>query len=191
MSNKSIFLNQSTEAKSVFNPVIGAGDLSIIDTVNYNYLTTIDQFYGQNAANGTFSYIPTNYRLYTNLYVAITNIIQKVSDYRMKTLLNMVLELLSGSYSLSKISGSNILLTVDKLNLQKQIQTILENKNAKNIDTVGGSGQLNLTKTFTLAPVYNYYIIIYGMPVAGKGFDPIKIGYLTDLLKNNNINPYK
>lgn len=191
MASKSIFLSQSTETKSMFNPVIGAGNLSLIDDLNKNYLTTLENFYGQNAANRTFEFIPTGLRLRDNLYVAISNIIDQATDYRMILIMTLVRELLDGAYNASKIYGSNLLLTADKANLQKQIQDVLSNKNVKNIDTCGARGQLSITKSFKLAPVYNYYLTVYGIPQQGVGFDPIKVKYLVDLLTENNIDPFK
>jgi len=175
----------------MFNPVIGAGNLSLIDELNRNYLITLETLYGQNAANRRFEYIPTGLKLHDNLYVAISNIIDQATDYRMVLIMTLVRDLLDGTYNATKIYGSNILLTADKANLQKQIQDILSNKNVKNIDACGARGQLSITKSFKLAPVYNYYIIVYGIPQQGTGFDPIKVKYLTDLLKENNIDPFK
>jgi hypothetical protein len=191
MAGKSLFLSQSTETKSMFNPVIGAGNLSLIDDLNHNYLITLENFYGQNAANRTFEFIPTGLKLHDNLYVAITNIIEQATDYRMILIMTLVRELLDAAYNGRKIYGQSLLLTADKANLQQQIQQILSNKNVKNIDACGARGQLSVTKSFKLAPVYNYYITVYGIPQPGVGFDPIKVKYLTDLLKENNIDPYK
>jgi hypothetical protein len=192
MSSKSIFLTQSSgDAKSVINPVIGPGNLALIDEMNYNYLTTLDTLYGQFAVNKQYEFIPTGLKLHDNLYVAISNIIDKVTDYRMLIIMTLVRELLDAAYNASKIYGSGLLLAADKVILQQQIQQILSNKNVKNVDTCGATGQLSVTKSFKLAPVYNYYITIYGLPAQGTGFDPIKVKYVTDLLTANNIDPYK
>jgi len=185
-----MFLNQSSDSKSLFNPVIGAGDLALLDKLNYNYLTTVEQQYGANLFNGTYEKIPNNYKLYMNLYVSVSNILESATDYRMIMLMTLVRELLSGAFHSLNIYGSSVLLQADKVNLQQQIQDILSNKNVKNIDTVGATGQLSVTKSFKLASVFNYYIIVYGLPTPGIGFDPIKVSYLADLLKKNNIDPF-
>lgn len=190
MASKSMFLNQSSETKSLFNPVIGAGDLALLDKLNYNYLTTVEQQYGANLFNGTYEKIPNNYKLYMNLYVSVSNILDSATDYRMIMLMTLVRELLAGAFKSLNIYGSSVLLQADKINLQQQIQDILSNKNVKNIDTVGATGQLSVTKSFKLASVFNYYIIVYGLPTPGIGFDPIKVSYLAELLKNNNIDPF-
>jgi hypothetical protein len=50
---------------------------------------------------------------------------------------------------------------------------------------------MSITKTFTLAPIFNYYIIIFGMPAYGVGFDPVKVYFLEQILKNMGVNPYQ
>jgi hypothetical protein len=189
--SKSLFLNQSSEAKSVFNPVIGAGDLALLDEVNYNYLITLDNYYAIYASKQQYEFIIQDFGFYLNLYAQLNNILTLTTDYRMTKLMTLILELFTAGYNTSFLNGSNLLLSIDKANLQKQIQDILSNKNVKNIDTVGGSGQMSVTKTFKLAPVYNHYITVYGMPQNGVGFDPVKLSYLANILTLNNINPYK
>jgi hypothetical protein len=189
--SKSLFLTQSSDAKSVFNPVIGAGDLSLLDTTNFNTLITLDNFYATYANDRNYEYINPDYSLFINVYAELNNIYTQTTDYRMTKLMKLILELANTAYNSRILSGSNLLLTVDKANLQKQIQDVLSNKNMKNIDTVGGTGQMSITKSFKLAPVYNYYITVYGMPENGKGFDPIKLSYLANVLTLNNIDPYR
>ena len=67
----------------------------------------------------------------------------------------------------------------------------LSNKNEKIVEMANASGQLNINKSFKLAAVFNSYILIYGLPEYGIGFDPIKIAFLVDLLKKKGIDPYK
>jgi len=189
--SRSIFLNQSTDAKSVFNPVIGAGDLSLLDTVNYRYLDTLDDFYATYVSERKYENITQSLTAYNILYNQLNSIKELTTDFRMTKLMKLILELFTGAYNSTFLYGDKLSLTIDKANLLIQIQDVLSNKNIKNIDTVGGIGQINVVKTFKLAPVYNYYITVYGMPQAGVGFDPVKIGYLTNILAKNNINPWR
>jgi hypothetical protein len=98
---------------------------------------------------------------------------------------------LVGAINSYALYGSNVSLTLDKVGLNKTINDILTGKNEKFIEMAQATGQLTITKSFKLAPVFNYYIIIYGMPAFGVGFDPIKINFLVDVLKSKGINPYK
>jgi hypothetical protein len=189
--SKSIFLNQSSDAKSVFNPVIGAGDLSLLDKPNYDLLVTLDNFYAIYASQQNYQYIVQDYNFFITLYNQINNIQARTTDYRMTMLMKLILELFVSGRDVAVLNGSNIVLKTQKANLQKQILDILSNKNVKNIDTVGGTGQMNITKNFKLAPIYNYYITVYGMPQNGAGFDKVKLGYLANILTLNKIDPYK
>ena len=189
--SKSLFLNQSTDSKSVFNPVIGAGDLSLLDTTNFNFLVTLDNFYAIYASNQQYEYIIQDYDFFLKLYYEINNIKELTTDYRMTMLMHLILELFMAARNAALLNNNNITLTIDKANLKKQIQDVLSNKNEKNIDTVGATGQMSVTRKFKLAPVYNYYITVYGIPQTGVGFDPIKLGYLANILTLNNISPYK
>lgn len=189
--SKSLFLSQSTDSKSVFSPVIGAGDLSLLDTVNYNYLNTLDDYYATFADNQKIPYITQDVTIYNILYAELNNILNQATDYRFIKLMKLILELFHGVFLSTFMYGSNVSLEIQNANLKTQIKDILANKNVKNIDTVGGSGQMSITKNFKLAPVYNHYITVYGMPQSGVGFDPVKISYLANILTLNNINPYK
>jgi len=189
--SKSIFLSQSTDSKSVFNPVIGAGDLSLLDTVNYNYLDNLDNFYATYADNNEIPYITQDIVIYNLLYSELNNILRQATDYRFIKLMKLILALFHGVYLSTFMYGNTVSLGVQNSNLRIQIQDVLANKNVKNIDTVGGTGQMSITKNFKLAPVYNHYITVYGMPQNGVGFDPVKISYLANILTMNNINPYR
>jgi hypothetical protein len=189
--SKSIFLSQSSDSKSVFSPVIGAGDLSLIDSVNYNYLDTLDRIYATYANNNEWAYITQDDFIYRVLEAELTNILDKATDFRFIKLMKLILELFKGTFLSTYIYGDYLAARIQNSNLRTQINDVLANKNVKNIDTVGGTGQMSITKTFRLAPVYNYYITVYGMPQNGVGFDSVKISYLAKVLTLNDINPYK
>ena len=59
---------------------------------------------------------------------------------------------------------------------------ILSDKNVGVIENTFSYSNMSVTKAFTLAPVFNYYIMIYGLPVPGVGFDPVKIAFLKQRL---------
>uniref|UniRef100_A0A6C0B362 Uncharacterized protein n=1 Tax=viral metagenome TaxID=1070528 RepID=A0A6C0B362_9ZZZZ len=189
--SKSIFLSQSTDSKSVFSPVIGAGDLSLLDSVNYNYLNTLDDYYATPADNQLIPYITQDIVIYNLLYAELNNILSKATDYRFIKLMKLILALFHGVYLSTFMYGNTVSLGIQNSNLRIQLQDVLANKNVKNIDTVGGTGQMSITKNFKLAPVYNHYITVFGMPENGKGFDPVKLSYLANILLLNNINPYR
>jgi hypothetical protein len=107
----------------------------------------------------------------------------------MLILLRLVRDLLMGAFRVYDLNQTKDSYLIDKINLQQQILEILSNKNNAYVDLVGGTGQLSVTKSFKLAPVYNYYISIFGMPQNRAGFDPVKLKYLDDILTKKGITP--
>ena len=64
--------------------------------------------------------------------------------------------------------------------LNKRIREILSEKNTQHTaDNV--SGQFTATQTFTMAPIFSYYVYLYGLPEFGVGFDPMKMAFLQSL----------
>ena len=163
--------------------------LSIITAEDLAALQYIELNYGQPMSNKNYEAIPSDYNKYIELYALIYGISQTTQDPKMLVLLKIVNEALQGAINAYTIFGDNLAFKLSNLNLQKQIDDILSNKNEHVVATA--SGQLSVTKKFTLAPVFNYYIVLYGMPVFGVGFDPLKINFLVGLLTRIGINPYK
>jgi hypothetical protein len=204
MTARNFFINgavTSNYSRPLYNPVIGtatsiggvggggSGELALIDTANYNFLNMIEELYGLNMANKNYESIPNDYDKYVTLYTQVTQILYKSKDERMKVLLKLAQEALQGAINSYAIYGSNIALTYDKAGLQKLLADCESGINKKVVATA--TGQISITKRFKLATVFNCYLYIYGMPEAGVGFDPIKINYLVDVLRQNGIDPYK
>lgn len=199
MVSKSIFFDttSSNYFRPIYNPVQdgggggsgGSGQLALIDNEFYNSLYTIEQRYGLRMAEKLYENIPNDYNSYILLYVQVQLMIKQATDYRLLILLKLAQEALQGAINSYALYGSNVSLTYDKIGLQKTISDILSGKN--NNPVAAATGQLSITKTFKLANVFNAYLVIYGMPEYGVGFDPIKINFLVDALKQNGIEPYK
>jgi len=204
MTARNFFINgavTSNYSRPLYNPVIGtatsiggvggggSGELALIDTANYNFLNMIEELYGLNMANKNYESIPNDYDKYVTLYTQVTNILYKSKDERLKVLLKLAQEALQGAINSYAIYGSNIALTYDKAGLQKLLADCESGINKKVV--ASATGQISITKRFKLATVFNCYLYIYGMPEAGVGFDPIKINYLVDVLRQNGIDPYK
>ena len=88
------------------------------------------------------------------------------------------------------IYGENVLLRVDKTTLENSVSELLNKVNVESVNDGETTSTLSLTRSFRLAAVYNYYIMIYGMPASGAGFDPVKISFLVDILTEKGIDPY-
>lgn len=203
MVSKSFFYNsvQVNKMRPLYNPVFssqaiaagseGSGDLSFITADDLVSFKEIEQKYGYRIEHKLYEQIPNDYDKYIKLYVMVNKVKAKIKNDKLLTLVQIAQEALVGAINSYALYGSNVSLTLDKVGLNKTINDILTGKNEKFIEMAQATGQLSITKSFKLAPVFNYYIIIYGMPAFGVGFDPIKINFLVDVLKGKGINPYK
>jgi hypothetical protein len=96
---------------------------------------------------------------------------------------------IQGTMNAYTIFTQNISLTLNNIILEKRIADILSGKNEVKAmsDTCG---QFTATKTFVLAPLFSYYIMMYGLPVFGVGFDSEKLATILKVLTSNGIDPY-
>ena len=209
-SCKSLFSNAMllTTSRPLYNPVgvgyisesgYGPGpgpgtnstELNAISSTYYNTLQKIHDFYGLQMANKTYYNIPNNYDEYVQLYVLLQQILSTTKNDGLLLLLKIAEDTLVGAINSYTLYGENLILNVDKTGLQQKINDILSNKNEKFVEVATATGQLTVTKTFKLAAVFNYYIIIYGMPAYGVGFDPTKINFLVTILQGLGVDPFK
>ena len=136
-------------------------------------------------------YDTNSYDKYVTLYFVLYKVLERTIDPNLKLLFKITQEALLGAMNSYAIYGNNLFLKLENNNLQNQINDILSKKNEKVVELANATGQLNITKSFKLASVFNNYILIYGLPQYGVGFDPVKIAFLADLLRNKGIDPYK
>lgn len=194
MNSVSLFSNQPTTGNRPLYAPIGSGTLkpggisSLPDNVVLS-LGQIEQLYTAPTADKLYETIPTDYNQYIQLYNILYNILSTSTDPTLKLLLNIVKEALQSAINAYTIYGDNLACKLDTLNLQQQVNDCLSNKNSHQVATAVGN--LNVTRKFTLAPVFNYYIVLYGMPSPGEGFDPVRINFLVNLLNRVGVNPYK
>lgn len=141
-------------------------------------------------ANKNYRAIPNDYNQYIQLYMVIQKIQSVTNNSSLNLLLKIIKNALVGSINSFTLYGESVALELDKIYLENKINDILSNKNMKFVEISNTTGQMAITKSFKLATVFNMYIIIYGMPQFGVGFDPVKISILVDILKRKNIDPY-
>ena len=194
--SKSLFNNAiiPSSTRSLYNPIYqanGTTDMILFNSAFIKTLQTIENFYVNFMATKQYEKIPNDYQRYVGLYVTMQKIILKTSSPQLKLLFRIAQDALIGAINSYTIYGDNLLLKLDKTNLQNKINDILSNKNEKLVELANTSGQLTLKKTFKLAAVFNNYILIYGCPAYGVGFDPAKIDFLANILRKMGINPFR
>jgi len=80
------------------------------------------------------------------------------------------------------LNSRAVSLTIDNKVLEKRVDDILAGKNEADAMS-GGSGTMGMTQTMTLSPTISTYILVYGMPAAGVGFDPVKMATIIRVMK--------
>jgi len=193
--SKSMFSNSLVPLnRSLYNPIYQQSkgtDLVTMNTEFIKTLQTIQEFYVKNMALKQYEKIPGDYQKYIALYVTLQQVIMKTPSPQLRLLFTIAQEALVGAINSYSIYGDNVLLKLDKTNLQNKINDILTKKNEKLLEIPTTNGQLSVKKTFKLAPVFNNYILVYGLPPYGVGFDQVKIDFLANVLRKKGINPYK
>ena len=182
-----MFSNQSNNyvgAKSIINPVKTIFTRELLASLH-----GIEEKYTANLANKSYSSIPTDYVEYSKLYTQITKLQLSVFDSSIAILLKITKEGLMGAMNSIGLSNQVLEANVARIALQNQVNKLESGLNQLNIYS-NTSGQYQITKTFTLIPLYSYYILLYGLPQQGVGFDPLKVTQLLSVLKANNIDPY-
>ena len=193
--SKSFFSSSSTSARSMINPVSAGGNNDAISFVlpknTLAVLTTVEKNYTSNLATKQYSNIPNNYETLLNLYnLLLTANNNYANNPSLNVLFQIAEEGLLGSMNAYGLNFTNMETTIQNAMLQKTIDDMLSGKNKKTAYS-NSSGNLSVKKSFVLAPLFSYYIAIYGMPEKGIGFDQKKLSMLLAVLEKNGINPYK
>ena len=198
---KSMFSSQLVQAKYTFvtipppqqptPPINTSNDLNLI-TPYFGELDYIEKAYGNPLADRKYQIVPTDYARFIDLYNLLVDLTSKTSNENLQLLLKLAMDALEGATNAYNLYGQTLALQVDKINIQNRLADVLSNKNDTIVEIPSQTqGQLAITQTFTLAPVFNYYILIFGIHVYGVGFDPSKISFLVGVLSSMGINPYK
>lgn len=199
MVGKSLFNNttHSGLSRSLLIPIslgqttsVSSGEVDLISSAYYDILKIIESMYGANMASKNYEDIPNNYDQYIQLYESLQTLQAQTTNNDLSLLLKIAEETLVGAVNSYTIYGENVLLRVDKTTLENRVSELLNKVNVENVNDAETDGNLGVVRSFRLAPVYNYYIMIYGMPASGVGFDPVKLSFLVDILTERGIDPY-
>ena len=201
--SKSLFTNNTvfSNERSLFNPIsfaiavqtIGTGTSQELEFLTQYYIgiiRLIQTDYSSKIANQTYESIPTDFSQYTNLVKEVQEMRSQTTNASVLLLLQIAEDTLRGAFNSLSLYGDNLLLQLDKADLQKQVADILSDKNVTSIQSSMSTNNMTLTQSFQLAPVLNYYIRIYGAPLQGQGFDPVKVAFLIYTLQENGVDPY-
>ena len=140
-------------------------------------------------ANHQYQSISTDLNKSLLLYDEVYQQKALATNTNLLILLQITMDGIQGTMNAYTLYTQNISLTLSNIILEKKIEDILSGKNETNAisDTCG---QFTATKTFVLAPLFSYYIMMYGLPAFGVGFDPEKLALILKVLTANGIDPY-
>jgi len=168
--------------------ILESTDLAFSEIV-VNSINTIDTQYTSRMANRQYADIPTDLNQSLVLHDEVGKQYDAATNNNLRTLLQITLDGLNGSINGYALYTQHLSMSIKNSILEKRIEEILSGKNEKDViaDTCGGFG---LTKTFTLAPLFSYYIAAFGMPAFGVGFDKDKLSLILQILVSAGIDPY-
>ena len=126
---------------------------------------------------------------YFELFETIQHYLNTSHCSDINLLLKIAEEGLQGSINSYNINYINTTLKFNNAQLQKSNNEILAGINSVNAIS-NTSGQFTLTKSFKIAPLFSYYIMVYGFPAQGVGFDQNKLSILLEILEDKDIDPY-
>lgn len=187
---KSMMTGSQNTSKSLINPVSTSSQQELSFGKDFlKGLNTIQNNYVHKMALKQFLEIPQSMSSYLSLNDTMLEAIGKQKNSSLKLLFQIARDGLEGSLYSKTLFSDNADLQVQVLNLNKKNDDILSGKNEK-MAMGCTSGQISITKTFKLAPLYSYYIYLYGMPAYGVGFDATKLSLLSTILTKYGINPF-
>jgi len=199
MISKSL-LTQSVSSGNRYltNPMISTATISsssigsinpIFTNETYIALKAIQELYTFNSASKTYRNIPTDYNKFLYLYRTVHATYQNTTNLGLRLLFQITEDGLIGAINSFDLNYLNTELTQRNSELQLTINDFENKVNVKSVLKTD-TGNVSFQKSFTLAPLFSYYIVLYGMPAAGVGFDPEKLSNLLYIMEQNNIDPY-
>jgi len=158
-------------------------------------LNNIHKYYTEPLGLKKFNDIHYEYTEYSELFSTISNLEINTFDKTIKLLLKITLEGLTGAIHAFGLNQSIISQNIQSLLLNNNSSLIPSLQSSSitsndTLDTINNNNNYILYKKFNLAPIYSYYIAMFGLPEQSKSFDPIKIKQLLSVLIKYNINPY-
>lgn len=149
-----------------------------VTTTQADALQKIYDLYALVLAHKQYEKLPKNFVQYTELLTQIKAI--QISDPQLRLLIDVAENALVGSVNVGALYTNYAYNEIKVALLNKRIKEILSDKNSKQTAS-NVSGQFTATQTFTLSPMFSYYIYLYGIPEFGVGFDPVKLAFIQSL----------
>jgi hypothetical protein len=189
--SKSLMTGAQNTSKSLVNPVSTSSQQELQFGPDLtSALNIIENQYVSKMAAKKYLEIPELMTQYLSLNDTMVSSITKQRNTNLRLLFKIANDGLLGSLNSKTLNADNVDLNFQKLMLNRKVDDILSGKNE--VNAMGDvTGEISITKTFKLAPLYSYYIYLYGMPDYGVGFDAAKLSLLVAIMNKYGINPYR
>ena len=195
------------ETKSLINPVFGTygsgygsggsgggGGGGSVTLTNYELesMITIQQLYTSQLAGKHYANIPVDLEKYLRLLEIANNArIKYKHNESLAILFQITMDGITGAINAYGLNTLNVELEIKNTNIQGTLEEIINGINVTTALNEGNTGTFSMFQQFVLAPLFQYYIKLYGMPIIGEGFDPLKLAIVLTALENQGIDPYK
>ena len=188
---KSLMTGAQNTNKSLINPVSTSSQQELqFGTELTNTLQRIQTYYVGKMPPRKYLEIPESVPAFLSLNDVMLNSISKQKNTNLRLLFQIARDGMDGALHCRGHTIENADLNLHVIMLNKKNDDILSGKNE--IKTMAcTTGHFTITKTFKLAPIYSYYVYLYGMPAYGVGFDATKLSLLASIMQKYGVNPYK
>lgn len=149
----------------------------VLTIPQYDALVTIQSQYSTNLAYQNFTSVPNDPLQYNNLISQLTDL--NFRSEHLTYLMRIAINSLTGSVNVSNLFSQYAISEIQATTIQTRIDQILSDINVRPSSTA--TGQFCFTKVMKLAPIFNYYIQLFGMPAYGVGFDTNKLAFLKNI----------
>jgi hypothetical protein len=187
---KSLMTGVQNTSKSLINPVSSSSQQELQFGADLtDALNKVETNYVEKMAKRKFLEIPNSVPAFLTLNDILLSSISKMKNTNLRLLFQIARDGMDGALKSRTLYMDNADLEIQVLALNKKNDDILSGKNeVKAIACT--SGQFAIKKTFKLAPLYSYYVYLYGMPAYGVGFDATKLSLLATIMTKYGLKPY-
>lgn len=161
------------------SPIIAKDSLNRLSIQQAAALVSVHDLYSLPLGQKKYETISVNYVQYLALLKTLKTI--DLRDPVMNNLLLIAQNSIIGAVNSVAVSTNFSYTKLKVVTLNKYIDDILSDKNVKSALSEGISGNISATKIFNLSPLLSYYIILYGLPLKGVGFDMDKMAFIQSL----------
>ena len=183
-------INPVSGSRPIYSSTPAPSTSSSLTLAELESLHQIQSLYTVNLADRTYENIPTSMPQYLDLLSAANAALTKYgSNPGLAVLFQITVDSITGAINTYGLNALNVQTQVQNTYLQNTIQEIINGVNITKAfsDT---SGTFSMSRAFELAPLFRYYISLYGVPAPGVGFDPLKLSLILTSLQNSGIDPY-